>query len=181
MTTTPDLTNARRIAFADTSHLGRPRWTELAVHHVPQASDGKCWVAENVGRSSVAGEETRRVFLATFGLERALELFDDSAIGIAVKAQARDYAETQLGAHGHPASRERAAVPGEALESDQEALRWLFPSEMPRSHMARALGIGESTLRKQLGGTGVRVGLRHLLPFVDRDAFLASVTEQADA
>lgn len=180
MTATPDLTNARRVAFADTSHLGRPRWTELAVYHVPDARDGKCWIAENVGRTSVEGEDTRRQYLTTFGLERALELFDDSPIGIAVKAEARDYAETQLGAHGHPASRERDPVPAVALENDQEALDWLFPSEMPRSHMARALGLGESTLRKQIGGTGVRVALRSLLPFLDREAFLASVTEQAD-
>lgn len=176
MKTIPDLTHAQRIAYADTTHLGRDRWTELSVHYLPTPTpEGKRFVAQSLGRSRRAGEETRSTSLVTFGLERALELFDDSPIGVAVKAEARDFAETQLGAHGHPSSRADCQPP--ELESDEAALAWLFGDELSNRARAEALGLGESTMRKQLAGSGsgVRVALLRVAPFLDREAFRAHV------
>lgn len=162
------------VAFADTKHLGRPRWSELSVFYLPNRGDNeKRWVALSVGMSSRDGEVPITDKLATFSLESCLKLFDESPIGRQVKAEAIDWAEHNLPegdeVAGHPVA--RPAFDG---ETDLDALAYLF-GDMPRSRQAEALGLNESTLRQQIGGKGVRVALLSVLPFIDRTAFLASL------
>ena len=174
-----DMDKAQRVAYADTKHLGRPRWSELSVYYLPKPlTTGQRWVALSVGMSDREGEKPLVDKLVTFGLERALSLFDDSPIGRQVKAEARDWAEHNFGDDydaGHPV----AKLAGEAKpkfegSTDLEALEWLF-GDMPRAHMAKALGLNESTLRQQITGKGVRVSLLSVLPYIDRDAFRAAM------
>lgn len=171
-----DMSKAVRIAEADTKHLGRPRWSELSVYYLPEPlPTGQRWVALSVGMSSKEGEKPLVDKLVTFGLERALSLFDDSAIGRQVKSAARDWADHNFGDDleaGHPVT----GAPCESFtgSTDAEGLEWLF-GDKPRAHMAKALGLNESTLRQQLGGKGVRVALLSVLPFIDRAAFLAAM------
>ena len=172
-----DMQGAVRVAYADTKHLGRPRWSELSVHYLPNRSDNeKRWVALSVGMSSKDGEVPITDKLATFALESCLKLFDDSPIGSKVKAEAIDWAAHNLPegdeTAGHPVAK---TSPRFNPKDDLEALAYLFGDETPRSHQADALGINESTLRAQLRGKGVRVALRSVLPFMDREAFLAAV------
>lgn len=177
-----DMSKATRVAYADTTHLGRDRWSELSVYYLPEAVDGgKRWVALSVGMSKRPGEKPITDKLVTFGLDQALKLFDDSPIGVKVKAEARDWEQHHFGGDdvaGHPIARQAAKFDG---SSDEEALAYLFGDKLPRSRQAAALGLNESTLRQQLGGKGVRVALLSVLPFIDREAFLASITEADNA
>jgi hypothetical protein len=176
-----NMETAERIAYADTKHLGRPRWSELSVHYLKEPADGgKRWLALSVGMSEKPGERPITDKLLTFSLERALDLFDDSPIGKQVKAQARDWAEEREAGDevaGHPIAQPAA---GEAFtgSTDEEALAWLFGPEHKGREAARVLGVGESTMRAALkNGTGIKVPLVHVLPFLDRARFLAEVTD----
>lgn len=177
-----DLSKATRIAFADTKHLGRERWSELSVFYLPEPlQDGRRWVALSVGMSDRQGERPIVDRLVTFGLERALDLFDGSKIGQSVQSQARDWAEAHFGQDydaGHPVVPQGAKpAAGERFtgSTDAEALAWLFGPDVSRRKMGDALGVGESTLRQQIDGKGVRVPLLTLLPFIDREAFRAAL------
>jgi hypothetical protein len=171
-----DLSGARCVAYASSEADGRGRWTMLAVYHHPQgAFGGKCWVSEIAAHSSREGERTKVRRLASASLERALSPIEDSDLGIAVKAAAREYAED----HGLPLRKPgRQVVP----EGEREALAWLFgvePGELSLNAAAKALGKGESTMRQALaGGREVMVPLRALLPFIDREAFRAAVERE---
>lgn len=151
-------------AIASSREDGRERFTELRVYYIALAR--RKWLAQADGCSMVPGEGLKRRRLASASLERALKLFDDSDLGIAVKESAREYAEE----HGAP------AFAGEgAPADDRAALAALFgvqPGDVSINGAAKAFGLGESSLRMALkNGTDVRVPLRSLFPFIDRAAF----------
>lgn len=173
--------NAQRIAFASTESMGFDRWTELAVYHIARPGDGKAWLATSTGKSVREGETDRENFLHTFGLDSALELFEDNAIGRAVKAEARDWRDhhefAKDNAAGHPVAAEKVA-----FDSDDDALAYLFPEGMSNRQIAAALGLGESSLRmaRKDGGAGVKVPLMRIAHFIDAKAFRAAMSEGAD-
>lgn len=171
---------ATRIAYADTKHLDRPRWSELSVHYLGEPADGgKRWLALSVGMSNKPGERPITDKLLTFSLERALELFDESPIGKQVKAMARDWADEREGDEvaGHPVA-SGSCQSGFNSESDEDALNWLFGMGFKLRQAARALDVGESTMRAALrNATGLKVPLLRILPYLDRDRFLADVGE----
>jgi len=193
-----NLDGAERIAFADTKHLGRPRWSELSVYHLPEADPkGRRWVALSVGMSSKANEVPLTDTLCTFSLERALDLFDESPIGRQVKAQARDWAEqhpdekvgegeaftlgTSATITGQGALATQAP-PRFAGSTDEEALAWIFPADMSLRRQAEAFNMGESTLRMALKNrTEVRVPLVMAARYFDRERFLADLRADAAA
>jgi len=86
-----DETAGRLAAIASSRDDGRERWTELRVFYMPLAR--RKWLAQADGVSLVPGERLKRRRLASASLERALKLFDDSDLGIAVKEGAMEYAE----------------------------------------------------------------------------------------
>lgn len=181
------MTKATRIAFADTKHLGRARWSELAVYHLKDSD--KPWLAVSTGMSSRDGEVPIVDRQNTFGLERALDLFDDSAIGRSVKSQALDWAEHHQAAQGI-ASDGNVVVSGTLTPTarftgttDQEALDWLFGKDAGLRPAARAFDMGESTLRMALKNqTAVRVPLAAIARYVDRERFQADqVAASSDA
>jgi hypothetical protein len=182
MDTTLDMTKAIRVAHGSTRH-NRPRWTEIAIYYFLEPPlGGKRWLAEIKGVSTVPGEMDRRQTLRAGTLERALKIVDESGdVGRAVAETAREWAEDnrlliEAGA-GKPFS----------AKTDEEALAWLYGeagalsgrNSLP-ARLARDLGIGESTVRMQIkNGTDVKVPLRSILPFVDREAFRRFIAAQA--
>lgn len=188
MTEKINMDKAERIAYADTKHLNRPRWSELSVFYLHGApADGKRWLALSVGMSSIDGETTITDRLHSFGLESALELFDDNTIGRKVKSEARDWRdhhEQQNGDAGHPVAPagDAPADPEPFTGSDDEAaLAWLFGPGVSNRAVGEALGVGESTLRAQIKGNGVRVPLLRLVPFINRAKFRESVAQEGAA
>lgn len=87
-----DTTRAERIAFASTSRPTADRWTELAVYYLPDPC-GRAFLAEIVGKSSRAGEATRRRAVYVGTLDRALGFFDDGDLADAVRLEANDWAD----------------------------------------------------------------------------------------
>lgn len=179
-----DLTGATRIAYADTKHLNRPRWSELSVYHLAKPTeDGRRWLAVSTGMSSKEGETPIVDRHCTFSLYRALELFDDSTIGKMVKSQAIDWADANHPGEDAPEGNEQApADPPFEGTTDAAALIWLFgEGERNGRTAARAFDMGESTLRMALrNGTAVRVPLLALAPYIDRARFLADLKGRAD-
>lgn len=175
-----NMDKAERIAFADTKHLNRPRWSELSVFYLHEpTAEGKRWVALSVGMSSRAGETAITDKLVAYALDGALALFDDSPIGKIVKAEARDWA-THHQADGDEVAGHPAATRFDG-DTDKDALDWLFGDTVKSgAARAKALGLNESTLRQQVGGAGVRVALRSVLPFIDRAAFRAALASDAN-
>lgn len=173
-----DVSRGERISFASSAGPDRERWTELEVYHFEQAPAPKRhWMSVRRGCSSVPGERTRESRLLVGSLERALKLFDESTeLGVIAAEQARDWAE-QAGAGDGDRP---------ALASDVDALAWLYGVPVDRlpsvNSMAADLGLGESTLRMALkNGSGAKVPLVAIAPFVDRDAFVrAKLGEPAD-
>lgn len=150
-------------AFVSSEPAGGDRWTELTVFHW---GDGRKrpWMAEARGRSIREGERDRVSRLPAGTLERALKIFDDTDMGIAVKEMAREFSE---------------GLPVRGIPTDErEALAWLFgiPVDQLKLYAAgKALDTGESTMRQALtAGREVRVPLRVLLPFINRAAFQAA-------
>ena len=134
-----DVTAGRRLAFASSEKDGRDRWTELSVYHVPLLR--RPWVAEALGCSNVPGETVKRRVLASASLERALNLFDESDLGVIVKESAREAAEEE----GIP-----ARPPQHVPASDRDALAILFgvdAADLSIRAASRALDTGESTVR----------------------------------
>lgn len=173
---TINMDTAKRIAFADTSHLGRPRWSELAVYFLPEMPEGKAWLAVSTGMSSRAGEVPLVDKLHTYSLDRALELFDDSQVGSIVKAQARDWAEAQVSETMRFASEGNPQTSANAFTgtTDSEAIGWLFGDGVSMRRVAEALGLGESTLRMGLNkGHAVKVPLLSVISYLDRERFRA--------
>ena len=159
-----DLSDAAIAAFVSSEGDGRSRWTELRVLFNPTM--GKPWIAEARGCSSHEGERDKVRRLASANLERALSLFDDTDLGVIVKANAREWAEDR----GAP-----QAPPRFTPNDDREALAILMGctvDELSASAVGQALGIGESSVRMALrDGRDLRIPLRSLFPFVDRAAF----------
>lgn len=151
-------------AFVSSEEDGRKRWTELSVWFAPAMS--KPWIAEARGRSVHEGERDKVRRLASGNLDRALGLFDDTDLGVIVKATAREWAEDR----GAPQSPPRFTP-----NDDREALAILMGctvDELSASAVGKALGIGESSVRMALrDGRDLRIPLRALFPFVDRAAF----------
>lgn len=166
-----NMERAERVAFADTKHLGRPRWSELSVFYLHEPTqEGKRWLALSVGMTSRQHEVPLTDQLCTFQLEHALGLFDDSSVGRQVKAQARDWAE-------HNAT--VATVPGPAPNgeaftggTDEEALTWLFGGDYSVRGAADAFDMNESTLRMALRNrTQVRIPVQIAARYFDRARF----------
>lgn len=219
---------AERIAFATSAEPGRARWTELAVYylHEPPRS-GRRWLSESIGRSTLSGETDRMRRLNVGSLDRALNLFTDSDMGVVVSEQARDWEETETGrqtyAHAEAIfseARTSAAtrlsdlgdtgiqqkitdllssgdnVPAEAMarlgihppvpDSDADALAWLYGEPDGgkatfASMLARDFDLAPRTVTTALKeGTPIRVPLRAVLRFFDRDAFRAWRKERSD-
>lgn len=130
-------------------------------------------MAEARGLSNREGERDRVSRLPAGTLERALKIIDDTDMGVAVKEMAREWME-----------RFTPPVRGADIPTDErEALAWLFmvaPDALSINAAGDALGVGESTMRAALStGRPVKVALRSLLPFINRDAFLASLEAQS--
>jgi len=161
--------DAQRVAFVSSEPAGGDRWTELAVYYW---SDGRPrpWMTEARGRTTRDGERDRVSRLPAGSLERSLKIIDDTDMGVAVKEMAREFAAGLDGVQRIP-------------DGEREALAWLFgvPVDALSVNAAgEALGVGESTMRAALaGGRPVKVSLRALLPFINRDAFLAAQAVQS--
>lgn len=164
-----NMERAERVAYADTKHLGRERWSELSVYYLHEPTeDGKCWLAVSLGMSKRNGEKTLTDRLCTFNLEMALSLFDESAIGRQVKAQARDWAMHR------PSPAPAANGHSFAGSSDEEALTWLFGPSFSMRGAAEAFNMNESTLRMALRNrTQVRIPIQIAARYFDRERFLA--------
>lgn len=167
-----DTTGAIRIAHATSKGDGRARWSELSVFyfpHPPADLRGKRWLAETRGCSTVPGEREKVRRMTGGTLDRALKLIDESDLGLIVIEAAKDWAEEA----GIPVDR---PVEPPVPDNDIEALRWLYGPTVSESSFARMLqrdfGIGESTTRAALkNGTPVKVPLRSVLRFFNREAF----------
>lgn len=86
-----------RIAAASSKGDGRPRWTEIYVYRLPAEQLARLgtkreFVAEVMGKSNLPGERTKRRRIAAGTLERALDWIDDTDLGAAAKAGAREWA-----------------------------------------------------------------------------------------
>jgi hypothetical protein len=178
----PDKSQAILVAQGSTRQGDRPRWTEISVYYFPVPPiGGKRWMTETLGMTEVQGETTRRQMLRAGTLDRALKLIDESGdVGRIVAETAREWAEDnrlliQAGEHKPFAEM-----------TEEEALRWLYGQPDPGCRgfaqmLAKDMGVGESTIRMQLaGGKAVRVPLRAILPFVDREAFRRHRERQAE-
>lgn len=172
-----DTANATIVATGTTKGWMRSRWTEITVYHFGDfAPGGKRWMSEVKGMSNVEGERTKTTRLGSSHLERCLKLIDDSGIGIAVKEQAREWAEE----NGHVGTKPGGQV---IPDGERDALAWLMgvhADDLSVNAAAAALGVGESKVRMALREDRmVTVPLRYLLPFIDRDAFRAARCKEA--
>jgi hypothetical protein len=157
------------------------RWTVLRVLYLGDTGPGgRAWLAEVEARSNLGNERTKTRRMNSASLERALELIDDSDMGIAVKAAAREYCED----HGLPIRKPgRQQVPTDP----KAALAWLYGlavgETLSLNAAAADLGTNESTMRAAIAaGREIKVPLLALLPFVDRIAwqdFIAREREKA--
>lgn len=90
MNPTPDSANAIVVASASSRRgLVDERWTEIAVIWTP--GKRKPWTVEILGKSNVEGDDEKRYVKAGGRLEAVLDRIDDSLMGVAVKADARDW------------------------------------------------------------------------------------------
>lgn len=165
-----DLSRALRIGFSSSIADGRSRWTEIAIWYLTDAKHWRRpWVSEVIGRSTVEGERDKRSVVAVGSLERAVKLFDDSDLARVAILQAEQWREEN-------ADRLRRRPTEDALPTtDAEMLAWLYPGSVLKNWpvlIERDFGTGESTTRAALkNGTDVKVPLRAVLRWFDREAF----------
>lgn len=168
-------TGATVAAMATSETEGAVRWTELRVFHYSVPKIKRCWLAEVRAVSTVEGERDKVRRLASASLEKALTLFDDTTLGRAAMAEAREWAEDM----GLPMRTDPQTPPTDPVE----ALGWLFGCERDDVNLravGRTLGVGESTMRQAIAaGREIKVPLASLLPFVDRAGFQRSVAAAA--
>jgi hypothetical protein len=185
------LDKATRIAFASSKSDGFTRWTELAVYYLNMPEFGrKQWLSEAKGCSTEPGEVTKRRALQAGTLARALQLIDTGTdLGRIVQAEAEEWEEenfarpspekvtvSQGPVHDVTVSVIAKYFDPPSYETDLEALQWLYGNPdagvtWPRM-IERDFGIGESTTRAALkNGTPVKVPLRAVLKWFDREAF----------
>lgn len=158
---TLDLTNAECIAYASTESDGRPRWSVLSVFVL-----GDKFVAQSEGMTSIEGERTKTRRIASLHLERALKLFDESDLGVAVSETAREWAESHAGE-------------APAVLSDHETLQRLYGEPSGRKGysgmLAEDFGAKESTVRSAIeSGNPIKVPLAAVAPFIDLARFNAA-------
>lgn len=154
---TLDLTDAQLVARASTEHDGRPRWTVLSVYRL-----GDLFIAQSEGMSSIPGERTKTRRIASVKLERALKLFEESDLGLAVAETAREWEETRNDPPRKPWK----------VYNDATALEELYggPERSWAGKLAADFGVGESSVRMSLkNGTPVKVPLAMVMPFLDLD------------
>lgn len=155
------LDGADCIARASSEGDGRQRWTCLSVYMLPD----RRYLAQSQGMSLVPGERTKTRRLASTSLERALKLFDDSDLGVAVSETAREWAESR--AEGAP-----------GVWTDREALARLYGENVQGAKgrgdkgyagmIAADFGVGESTVRAAIANdTPIKVPLAAVMPFLD--------------
>jgi len=184
------LDKATRIAFASSKSDGFTRWTELAVYYLNMPEFGrKQWLTESKGCSVEPGEVTKRRAIQTGTLARGLKALIDmeSDLGRIVTAEAEEWEEENFARPSHvtvwqgPLKDASDSVIAKyfdppSFETDLEALQWLYGNPdagvtWPRM-IERDFGIGESTTRAALkNGTPVKVPLRAVLKWFDREAF----------
>lgn len=158
------------IARASSEGDGRDRWSTLTVWHLP---DGR-YLAQSEGLSDRQGERTKTRRLASATLGRALKLFDDSDLGIAVTETAQEWAEQ------HELAQDAALT----KITDQMALEHLYGKEPTGRKgysglVAKDFGVGESTVRMAIAnGTPIKVPLTAVIPYLD-PRLLARVREMS--
>lgn len=167
---------AERIAHASSERVGgfgprRDRWTEIGIWF-DHSGGRKPWLVEIAGMTRVEGETNRHTRFAAGTLERAIKFIDtDGSLGTLVAIDAHEWADA------HRATIQNARGKAVSFADDAAALAWLYgqPDDGHTGYakmLAQDTGAGESTVRMALAaGRDVKIPLRALLPFLDRDAF----------
>jgi hypothetical protein len=120
-----DTSQGTVIAFASTEAPGKRQWTELVVYWLP-CPDGRQFLADIVGKSTVKGHSTLRRPIYVRDLERALQHFDDSDLGESVRIQARDWLDQNQDRVRDARTLLGAPIVGFTGNGLGEALRWLY-------------------------------------------------------
>lgn len=187
-----DTASAETVAFVSSRVDDRQtNWTELGVYYVPNA-DGRCFLAQAIGRTTIRGQTQRKREVYVGSLQRALDSFDASELADSIQLQAEDWLERNPGRveadvkQLREVERRPAAAPiGFTGEGGMiGALQWLYGADLSpgalSAHLDRDFGVPGRTVRHALKQeadgvalTGWAKAFVSALLFFDRGQFKA--------
>lgn len=92
-----DVSAAETIAFVSSRADDRQtNWTELAIYYLPHP-DGRMFLGEVVGKTTVRGQTQRRIAVYVGSIARATDLFDEGNLRDLMEIQIADWVERNPG------------------------------------------------------------------------------------